>query len=109
MLIPRPLSTFRSGALVVSTLLLAACAPADSGTNAALPPPSAAFDWVVGKIAGRTVQALKPYDDIGARYVDELEKLADFVDRFDELAAAQSAQPATGCDGPRGSRGRANG
>jgi len=46
MLIPRPLSTFRSGALVISTLLLAACVPADSGTNAALPPPSAAFDWV---------------------------------------------------------------
>jgi Ca2+-binding EF-hand superfamily protein len=46
MLIPRPLSTFRSGALVVSTLLLAACATADSGTNAGLPPPSAAFDWV---------------------------------------------------------------
>ena len=46
MLILRPLSTFLSGALVISTLLLAACAPADSGTNATLPPPSAAFDWV---------------------------------------------------------------
>ncbi len=59
-----------------------------------------AFDWVVDKVAGRTVQALKPYDDIGARYVDELEKLADFVDRFDELAAAQSPQPATGDASP---------
>ncbi len=59
-----------------------------------------AFDWVVDKIAGRTVKALKPYDDIGARYVDELEKLADFVDRFDELAAAPSPQPATGDDSP---------
>ncbi len=59
-----------------------------------------AFAWVVDKIAGRTVRALKPYDDIGARYVDELEKLADFVDRFDELAAAQSAQPATADDSP---------
>jgi Ca2+-binding EF-hand superfamily protein len=46
MLVPRPLSNFCSGALVISTLLLAACAPTDSGTNAVLPPPSAAFDWV---------------------------------------------------------------
>jgi Ca2+-binding EF-hand superfamily protein len=47
MLVPRPLSTTScSGALVVGALLLAACAPADSRTNAALPPPSAAFDRV---------------------------------------------------------------
>ena len=59
-----------------------------------------AFDWVVDKIVGRTVKALKPYDDIGARYVDELEKLADFVDRFDDLAAAPSPQPAMGDDSP---------
>jgi len=32
--------------LVISTLLLLACAPTDNGINAALPPPSAAFDLV---------------------------------------------------------------
>ncbi len=42
--VPRPL--FRGGALVVSALLLAACAAPDRGTNAPLPPPSAAFDRV---------------------------------------------------------------
>lgn len=56
------------------------------------------FDWVVDKISGRTVQALKPYDPIGARYVDELEKLADFVDQFDGLAAAGPVQAAPGHD-----------
>jgi hypothetical protein len=57
-----------------------------------------AFDWAVDKISGRTVRALKAYDPIGARYVDELEKLADFVDRFDELEATGPLQGATGHD-----------
>lgn len=55
---------------------------------------ASAFDWVVDKIAGRKVRALKPYDDIGARYVDELEKLAHFVDRYDEWTAASPAPAA---------------
>jgi hypothetical protein len=46
MLIPRPLPAFHSSALVIGTLLLAACAPADSGTNTASPPPSDSFDLV---------------------------------------------------------------
>lgn len=54
-----------------------------------------AFDWVVDKIAGRTVQALRPYDELGARYVDELEKLARFVDEYDEAAAASQGPAAT--------------
>ena len=48
---------------------------------------SQAFGWVVDKIAGRTVRALRPYDDIGARYVDELEGLAHFVDQFGQEPA----------------------
>jgi hypothetical protein len=41
-----------------------------------------AFEWVVRKVSGRTVTALRAYDPVGARYVDELEKMAHFVDRF---------------------------
>ncbi len=43
---PVPRALFRSGALVVSALLLAACAAPDRGTNAPLPLPSAAFDRI---------------------------------------------------------------
>ena len=39
-----------------------------------------AFDWVVEKISGGTVRALKPYDETGSRYVDAMEALAHFVD-----------------------------
>ena len=42
-----------------------------------------AFRWVVEKISGRTVQALRPYDSVGARYVDEIEKLTSFVDKYE--------------------------
>lgn len=48
------------------------------------------FGWVVDKIRGRTVQALRPSDPIGARYVDELQKLARFVDEFDGASAASA-------------------
>ena len=41
-----------------------------------------AFTWVVDKLSGRTVHALKAYDETGSRYVDEMEKLAKFVDEF---------------------------
>jgi hypothetical protein len=42
-----------------------------------------AFDWVVRKISGKTVNALRPYDPVGAKYVEEIEKMAVFVDQFD--------------------------
>lgn len=50
-----------------------------------------AFDWVVRKVSGRTVNALKAYDPAGARYVDEIEKMAHFVDRY----GAKTEDPAT--------------
>jgi predicted nucleotidyltransferase len=50
-----------------------------------------AFDWAGDKIAGRTVRALKPYDPVAASYVDELEKLAQFVDQYVHQAEAQPA------------------
>ena len=54
-----------------------------------------AFGWVVDKIAGRTVRALRPYDDIGARYVDELERLAHFVDQYGQTEPADAVATAT--------------
>jgi len=41
---------------------------------------AAAFDWVVGRLEGRTMPALEPFDPAAARYVDAIERLARFVD-----------------------------
>jgi Ca2+-binding EF-hand superfamily protein len=82
MLVPGPLSTFRRGALVISALLLAACAPADSGTNAALPPPSAAFDWVDAD--GDGAVEVEEWDEAGHKVFDSLDK-----DRGGSLSAAE--------------------
>ncbi len=41
---------------------------------------AAAFDWVVGRLEGRGMPALEPYDPVAARYVDAIERLARFVD-----------------------------
>ncbi len=71
MFIPRPLSIFRGGALVISTLLLAACAPADSGTSAALPPPSAAFDWVDTDADGAV--EVEEWNEAGAKVFESLD------------------------------------
>lgn len=51
-----------------------------------------AFDWVMRKISGRTVPSLKPYDPVGSRYVDEIEKMARFVDRYVAMPAG-NAEP----------------
>ena len=40
-----------------------------------------AFSWVVDKIAGDKVKALRSDDPIAARYVDEIQKLTHYVDR----------------------------
>ncbi len=39
-----------------------------------------AFDWAVQRVTGGKPQALQAYDEIGARYVDAIEQLAEFVD-----------------------------
>ncbi len=66
-----PISTFRSGALVIGSLLLAACAPADSGTNAALPPPSAAFDWVDADADGAV--EVEEWNEAGGKVFESLD------------------------------------
>ena len=42
-----------------------------------------AFDWVLGALGGREPKALQPYDPIAGKYVDAMEKLADYVDRME--------------------------
>lgn len=42
-----------------------------------------AFDWILGKLAGRKQPNLKPYDEVGDRYVEQIERLAHFVDSYD--------------------------
>jgi predicted nucleotidyltransferase len=41
---------------------------------------AAAFDWVLARLAGRAMPALEPFDPVGVRYVDAIERLARFVD-----------------------------
>ena len=43
----------------------------------------AAFDWVLDKLVGHNVPALKPYDPIGDRYLEQIERLVQFVDQYD--------------------------
>lgn len=43
---------------------------------------AAAFDWILGKLAGRKLPALKAYDPVGDRYVEQIERLARFIDRY---------------------------
>ena len=39
-----------------------------------------AFGWIVGRLAGRAMPPLEPFDPIGTRYVDAIERLVRFVD-----------------------------
>jgi predicted nucleotidyltransferase len=44
----------------------------------------AALEWVVAALGGRNPPPLAPYDPIAGRYVDAMEKLADWVDALEE-------------------------
>jgi hypothetical protein len=65
-------------------LIRQACAAADLDETA--------FSWVVDKISGNTVRALKAYDEIGARYVEEIEKMAHFVDQYSGRSRAAATK-----------------
>lgn len=41
---------------------------------------AAAFDWVVGRLEGKAMPALEPYDPVAAGYLDAIERLVRFVD-----------------------------
>jgi hypothetical protein len=42
-----------------------------------------AFEWVLAALGGRSPAPLQPYDPIAGKYVDAMEKLADWVDRLE--------------------------
>ena len=42
-----------------------------------------AFDWILGRLAEKKQPNLKPYDVTGDRYVEQIEKLAHFVDSYE--------------------------
>jgi len=44
---------------------------------------ASAFDWVLDKLVGHNVPSLKPYDPIGDRYLEQIERLVQFIDQYD--------------------------
>ena len=53
---------------------------------------AAAFDWVLDKIVGHNVPQLKAHDPIGNHYVEQIERLAQFIDTYD-TTRTQGANP----------------
>lgn len=51
-----------------------------------------AFSWVLGKIGGEKVQSLRAHDQIGDRYLEQIEKIAVFVDIYDTTTTDVSEQ-----------------
>jgi len=51
-----------------------------------------AFDWILGKLAGRKQPNLKPYDAVGNRYVEQVEHLAHFVDAYETTSEQGSEE-----------------
>ncbi|HXY18726.1 MAG TPA: hypothetical protein VEH83_01900 [Gemmatimonadales bacterium] len=44
---------------------------------------ASAFDWVLAALDGKRAAELEPYDPVAGKYVDTMEKLADYVDRLE--------------------------
>lgn len=44
---------------------------------------ASAFEWILASLEAKKPPALKPYDAIAGKYVDAMEKLADYVDRLE--------------------------
>lgn len=51
-----------------------------------------AFDWILGKLAGRKQPNLKPYDAVGDHYVEQIELLAHFVDAYETTSEQGSEE-----------------
>ncbi len=53
-----------------------------------------AFEWVLDRLAGKKTAALKAHDSTGYRYMEQIERLASFIDGFDTTLPAGA--PGTG-------------
>jgi len=54
-----------------------------------------AFDWVLDKLVGHNVPSLRAYDPIGDRYVEQIDRLARFIDTYDTTGAPKAPQQET--------------
>lgn len=43
----------------------------------------ASFDWILEKLAGGKPRRLKPHDPVAYAYLEQIEKIAEFIDSFD--------------------------
>lgn len=55
-----------------------------------------AFEWVLARVAGKKVRKLEAYDAIGDRYVEQIERLASFVDSWEAGAGTGGQERAEG-------------
>jgi hypothetical protein len=51
-----------------------------------------AFDWILNGLAGRKQPVLKSYDAVGDRYVEQIERLAHFVDAYETTSEQGSEE-----------------
>ncbi len=51
---------------------------------------ASAFTWVLDKLVGHNVPALKAHDTVGEYYVSQVERLVEFVDTYDPDGAAEA-------------------
>ncbi|KPJ92727.1 MAG: hypothetical protein AMS18_06775 [Gemmatimonas sp. SG8_17] len=63
----------------------------DIGATTGIDP--AAFSWILDKLSGRKVPDLKPHDLDGDRYLEQIERLASFVDSFDLTGSGNGSEP----------------
>jgi hypothetical protein len=62
----------------------------DIGTTTGID--TTAFSWILDKLSGRKVPDLKPHDLVGDRYLEQIERLASFVDSFDATGSGEEPE-----------------
>ncbi len=53
---------------------------------------AAAFDWVLDKLVGHNVPSLSAYDPVGDRYMEQIDRLAKYIDTYDTTGARKAPQ-----------------
>ncbi|NIU54696.1 MAG: hypothetical protein GWN51_14605 [Gemmatimonadetes bacterium] len=51
-----------------------------------------AFEWILQRFTGRKPPGLKAYDPVGDRYMEQIERLAHFIDTYDPTGGGGEAQ-----------------